>query len=123
MSSLLLGVDGGNTKTVAVVVEADGTVMGSGRGGCGDIHNASSPEPALAEIVRATTAALDSAGATAADLAAAAFSLAGADWPEDFPFLRSELRGASGSGTSRRSSTTRSAGCAAAPTRWSAWQW
>jgi N-acetylglucosamine kinase-like BadF-type ATPase len=93
LSSLLLGVDGGNTKTVAVVLEADGTVMGSGRGGCGDIHNASSPEPALAEIVRATTAALDSAGATAADLAAAAFSLAGADWPEDFAFLRSELQG------------------------------
>jgi N-acetylglucosamine kinase-like BadF-type ATPase len=92
LSALLLGVDGGNTKTFAVVVEQDGSVVGSGSGGCGDIHN-SAPEPALAEIVRATTVALDAAGATAADLAAAAFSLAGADWPEDFPFLRSELRG------------------------------
>ena len=35
VASLLLGVDGGNTKTVALVVEADGTVVGSGRGGCG----------------------------------------------------------------------------------------
>jgi N-acetylglucosamine kinase-like BadF-type ATPase len=92
LSLLLLGVDGGNTKTVAVVVEEDGTVVGSGVGGCGDIHNASSPEPALTEIVRATTAALGAAGAAAADLAGAAFSLAGADWPEDFAFLRSELR-------------------------------
>jgi N-acetylglucosamine kinase-like BadF-type ATPase len=92
LSALLLGVDGGNTKTFAVVVEQDGSVVGSGSGGCGDIHN-SAPEPALAEIVRATTVALDAAGATAADLAAAAFSLAGADWPEDFPFLRSELQG------------------------------
>ena len=76
---------------MAVVVDADGTVVGSGSGGCGDIHN-SSPEPALVEIVGATNAALDAAGASAANLAAAAFSLAGADWPEDFAFLRHELR-------------------------------
>jgi N-acetylglucosamine kinase-like BadF-type ATPase len=92
LSAFLLGVDGGNTKTFAVVVEQDGTVVGSGSGGCGDIHN-SAPEPALVEIVRATKAALDAAGATAADLGAAVFSLAGADWPEDFAFLRSELQG------------------------------
>jgi N-acetylglucosamine kinase-like BadF-type ATPase len=91
VGSLLLGVDGGNTKTVAVVVDTDGTVVGSGLGGCGDIHN-SAPEPALVEIVRATSAALDAAAATTSDLAAAAFSLAGADWPEDFAFLRNELR-------------------------------
>jgi N-acetylglucosamine kinase-like BadF-type ATPase len=90
MSTLLLGVDGGNTKTVALVVEADGTVVGVGWGGCGDIHN-SAPEPALGEIVGAATAALAEAGATSADLAAVAFSLAGADWPEDFDFLREQL--------------------------------
>ena len=92
MSTLLLGVDGGNTKTVAFVAADDGIVLGSGSGGCGDIHGVGGPEPALAEIVRAATAALDAAGATAAGLAAAAFSLAGADWPEDFAFLRTELR-------------------------------
>jgi N-acetylglucosamine kinase-like BadF-type ATPase len=92
MGSLLLGVDGGNTKTVALVVERDGTVAGSGRGGCGDIHNAGSTEPALIEIVRAVTSALDAAGARAEDLAGCAFSLAGADWPEDFSFLRGELQ-------------------------------
>lgn len=91
MASLLLGVDGGNTKTLALVVEPDGTVVGSGRGGCGDIH-ADVPEEALHEIVRAVRSALDAAGATAADLAGSAFSLAGADWPEDFSFLRSELQ-------------------------------
>ena len=93
MSSLLLGVDGGNTKTVAVVVTGDGDVVGTGRGGCGDIHNASGPEAAVREIVGAASAALDEAGAAAPDLAAAAFSLAGADWPEDFAYLRRELRG------------------------------
>ena len=91
MNGLLLGVDGGNTKTAAVVVDRGGAVLGAGGAGCGDIHNAGSPEPALVEIVRAATAALDVAGASPADLAAAAFSLAGADWPEDFERLRREL--------------------------------
>ena len=91
VSGLLLGVDGGNTKTVAVVVDRSGAVLGAGGADCGDIHNAASPEPALVEIVRATIAALDAAGATPADLGAAAFSLAGADWPEDFERLRREL--------------------------------
>ena len=91
MSGLLLGVDGGNTKTVAVVVDRGGAVLGAGGAGCGDIHSAGSPEPALVEIVRAATAALDAAGARPADLGAAAFSLAGADWPEDFERLRREL--------------------------------
>jgi N-acetylglucosamine kinase-like BadF-type ATPase len=93
VSSLLLGVDGGNTKTVAVVVTREGEVLGMGRGGCGDIHNAPGPESAVTEITRAVSAALAEAGATAGDLAAAAFSLAGADWPEDFDYLRRELRG------------------------------
>jgi len=92
MSSLLLGVDGGNTKTVAVVVTAEGEVLGTGRAGAGDIHNARGPEAAVGEIVTAVEAALDEAGAGAGDLAATAFSLAGADWPEDFDYLRRELR-------------------------------
>lgn len=91
MSSLLLGVDGGNTKTVAVVVTGEAELLGTGRAGCGDIHNAPGPESALGEIAAAVSAALAEAGAGAGDLAAAAFSLAGADWPEDFDYLRREL--------------------------------
>ncbi len=92
MTSLLLGVDRGNTKTVALVVTAEGEVRGTGRAGCGDIHSANGPEAAVAEITSAVGAALAEAGAAAADLAAAAFSLAGADWREDFDYLRNELR-------------------------------
>jgi N-acetylglucosamine kinase-like BadF-type ATPase len=91
MGGLLLGVDGGNTKTIALVVAPDGSVAGVGIAGCGDIHNAPSPEAGLDEICRACQAALDSAGGGANDLAAAAFSLAGADWPEDFELLRTGL--------------------------------
>ena len=46
---LLLGVDGGNTKTIAVVARSDGTVLGTGSAGCSDVHNAVSPEAALGE--------------------------------------------------------------------------
>jgi N-acetylglucosamine kinase-like BadF-type ATPase len=88
---LLLGVDGGNTKTIALVARGDGTVVGFGTAGCADIHNAPSPGDALDEVVRASVAALEAAGAGPHDLAAAAFSLAGADWPEDFELLRAGL--------------------------------
>jgi N-acetylglucosamine kinase-like BadF-type ATPase len=92
MGTLLLGVDGGNTKTVALVILGDGTVVGAGQAGCADIHNAPSPDDGLDEIAAACTRAFEAAGATAADLAAAAFSLAGADWPEDFELIRRGLQ-------------------------------
>src|SRR5690349_281707 len=78
----LLGVDGGNTKTIALVARPDGTVVGAGRGGCGDIYGVAGPAGAIAEIERAVLAAL----------AAGAFSLAGADWPEDFALFEREIR-------------------------------
>jgi N-acetylglucosamine kinase-like BadF-type ATPase len=92
VSRLLLGVDAGNTKTVALVVTENGAVLGSGRGRCGDIHNAAGPAAAVDQIVAASNAALVAAGVGAGDLAAAGFSLAGADWPEDFAYLVGELR-------------------------------
>jgi len=91
VGTLLLGVDGGNTKTHALVTDVDGTVLGTGDGGTADIHN-STPESGLNEIVRACREAFGHAAAAAADLAAAGFSLAGADYPEDFEFLRAGLR-------------------------------
>ncbi len=89
--SLVLGLDGGNTKTVALVSHGDGTVVGAGRAGCADIYGADSPEAAVDAIVAAAQGALDEAGATGADLDAAVFCLAGADWPEDFALHHREL--------------------------------
>jgi N-acetylglucosamine kinase-like BadF-type ATPase len=91
MGELLLGVDGGNTKTIAVLARPDGTVAGIGSAGRADIHNAPSPDEGVGEVVRAVAAALEAAAARPADLHAATFSLAGADWPEDFSFLRREI--------------------------------
>ena len=90
--SFVLGVDGGNTKTLAVVADAGGRVRGLGRTGCSDIYNAASPEAAVETVAGAVDAALAQAGVDAAALSAAAFSMAGADWPEDFALLDAELR-------------------------------
>jgi N-acetylglucosamine kinase-like BadF-type ATPase len=87
----VLGVDAGNTKTVTLVGALDGTIHGVGRGGCGDIYGAVSAEAALSEIEGAVTQALGMAGVLPGALGVGAFSLAGADWPEDFEFLRAEM--------------------------------
>ncbi len=87
----LLAVDGGNTKTLAVVADAK-QVLGAARGGCGDIYGGASPDAALEVIEAAARAALADAGCDAGELGAAVFSLAGADWPEDFALLEAGLR-------------------------------
>ena len=90
-SSLVLGVDGGNTKTAAIVATSDGKIIGAGRAGCADIYNAESEQAALDAIRCAVEEALSAAGIEASALRAGAFSLAGADWPEDFALLRREI--------------------------------
>jgi N-acetylglucosamine kinase-like BadF-type ATPase len=84
---MLIGVDGGNTKTVALVARPDGTVTGRGLSGCSDIHNAPSVEVALDAVAAACQDALFEAGISASDITAACFNMAGADWPEDFQLL------------------------------------
>jgi N-acetylglucosamine kinase-like BadF-type ATPase len=91
MGGLLLGADGGNTKTIALVADRDGTILGAGRAGTSDLYNAFSVGAAIGAICAAVAAALTAAGDSAADVEAACFSLAGADWPEDFELLRREL--------------------------------
>jgi N-acetylglucosamine kinase-like BadF-type ATPase len=88
---LLLGVDGGATKTVALVADASGRVMGAARSGSSDIHSLSDPEHAIEHIVTAVTEATAQAGADPAGSVRVVFSLCGADWPEDFELYRLEL--------------------------------
>ncbi|MGH2615973.1 MAG: N-acetylglucosamine kinase [Thermomicrobiales bacterium] len=90
--AFILGVDGGNTKTVAAVATADGTIVGTGRAGCSDIYNAEDEAVAIDAIRSAVDAAMAATGIKPADLLAGAFSLAGADWPEDVDFLEEAVR-------------------------------
>lgn len=87
---LVLGVDGGNSKVIALVARHDGSIIGAARlPGSGDIYAGSA---AALELLHAVvTDAMTEAGASPADVAAAVFSLAGADWPEDIAFLRASL--------------------------------
>ena len=91
----VLAVDGGNTKTIAVVAALDGTVVGAGRGGCSDIYNAvpndGLPNPVAAARANAehtVMTALRAAHVAPADLAVSVFNMAGVDWPEDAAFWR-----------------------------------
>lgn len=89
---MYLGVDAGNTKSVAIVCDSDGTVLGTGRAGCGDIYGVSDPSLAVQAVVGCVQAALASAGARPAGIRSAAFRLAGVDWPEDREFWELTLR-------------------------------
>src|SRR5579871_76778 len=89
----VLAVDGGNTKTIAIVAGLDGAILGAGRAGCSDIYNAI-PEDgiadpalvALANLEHAVNDALHSAQVAPADITVSVFNMAGADWPEDIAF-------------------------------------
>lgn len=87
----VLGVDAGNTKTIALVSRLDGRIVGFGRGGCGDIYGAASPEAAFAAVETAVGDALRMAGADCDELLTGVFSIAGADWPEDFMYIHAEM--------------------------------
>lgn len=88
----VLGLDAGNTKTVALVARLDGSIVGGGRGGCGDIYGAGSPEAALGAVDQALLGALGGTGVAISELAAICCSMAGADWPEDFDVIRGQLQ-------------------------------
>jgi N-acetylglucosamine kinase-like BadF-type ATPase len=79
---LVLAVDAGNTKTIALVADGAGRLSGVGHGPGGDIY-AVGPKRAQQAVATAVAGALSSAGAGTGDVAAAAFNLAGVDWPED----------------------------------------
>ena len=86
----VLAVDGGNTKTVAVVASDDGAIVGVALGGCTDLYGARSTDAALGELYRVVDAALASARTDPAELDAAALSLAGTDWEDDFELQAAE---------------------------------
>ncbi|GAA1120958.1 BadF/BadG/BcrA/BcrD ATPase family protein [Kribbella jejuensis] len=81
MNDLFLGVDAGNTKTIAAVADRYGNILGWARGGLGDIYGVDDPGEAVTAVLRLVDDAL--AAAWPGRLVAAAFCLAGVDWPED----------------------------------------
>lgn len=91
-AAYFLGVDGGNTKTLAMIADRSGSIVGIGRAGNGDIRGTENPNAAIQEITSAVEQALAAASLSREDIKSSGFSLAGADWPEDFDLLASALK-------------------------------
>ena len=85
--TIVLGIDAGNTKTIAIVARADGKILGWGRSGCGDIYG-TTPAAAFEAQASAAGDALTMAGVAQKDVQSVVLSAAGADWPEDFVTIR-----------------------------------
>jgi N-acetylglucosamine kinase-like BadF-type ATPase len=83
---LVLGVDGGGSKTHAVVADELGGTLGFASSGRSNWEDAGL-DGAGAALEEAITGALAEAGVRAGDLAASAFGLAGLDWDHDRPML------------------------------------
>ena len=88
----VLGVDGGASKTIALVATSEGEIVGSGRRGGSSIYEGE-PAAMLANAVDACHDALMMAGITASEVSSSVFSMSGADWPEDFALIRETFAG------------------------------
>jgi N-acetylglucosamine kinase-like BadF-type ATPase len=94
----VLAVDGGNSKTLALVATLEGTILSVEQGACGDIYNAApsdtAPDPtaaALENVESVVMMALRTAKVAREDIVASVFNMAGADWPEDIAFWRDTM--------------------------------
>lgn len=88
--SLLLGIDGGGSKTFALVSDRRGELLGFGRA-AGSNHQDVGLPLALQEIDRAASRALDAAGAVAEEVELAMCCLSGADFPEEQKMLQTGI--------------------------------
>lgn len=78
----VLGVDGGTTKTIALVADEQGRVLGAARGGGSNWSGEDVTVP-MGVVIETAGRALAQANITGAEVALGVFTLAGADWPED----------------------------------------
>jgi len=83
---LVVGVDGGGTKTDVIVADLDGDVVATARTG-GTNHEMIGIERMIDTLDGVLSEALASAGADRADIAASVFGLAGVDWPSDVEMI------------------------------------
>jgi N-acetylglucosamine kinase-like BadF-type ATPase len=90
--TIYLGVDAGNSKTLAAVCSERGEVLGWGRAGVGDIYADAGAESALNEVVSAIADALADADVELAQVRHGAFRLAGVDWDADEDYWRGAIR-------------------------------
>jgi len=82
MPEYVLGVDGGTTKTIALVADLYGNILGAARGE-GSNWTGLDVEIPMAVVIGVAQEALRQAGVLPSQVSLGLFALAGADWPED----------------------------------------
>jgi N-acetylglucosamine kinase-like BadF-type ATPase len=87
MTSLLLGIDGGGTKTVALLANGDGVLLGRGQAASSNYHKVGAAA-ALAALDEVITAAFAAAQLPSAPAASICLGLSGVDRPEDLGVFR-----------------------------------
>jgi N-acetylglucosamine kinase-like BadF-type ATPase len=91
-SPIVLGIDGGGTKTVAVVMDRSGQVLGRAQAGSTN-WNSVGVENALANLHAVAGMALAEAGRAASDLSAICIGASGVDRPDDRTRMQAWLHG------------------------------
>jgi N-acetylglucosamine kinase-like BadF-type ATPase len=86
-----LGIDQGGTKTVAIVADDEGHILGRGFG-AGACHFFDGLPKAMAAVETAVQGALAQAGLALRDLHAVSAGMAGANWPDEIAALEAGLR-------------------------------
>lgn len=84
MERFYLGVDVGGSKTLAMVADDRGHVLGQGLSGAGN-HEVVGYAGLAAAVQEAVRLALEQAGKDRRQLAGAGFGVAGYDWPSELP--------------------------------------
>jgi N-acetylglucosamine kinase-like BadF-type ATPase len=82
MPSVVIGVDGGSTKTIAFVADLSGQILGMARGPGSNATGEDVDEP-MAVVARTVREAMQRSGVMPEEASLGMFTLAGADWPED----------------------------------------
>jgi glucosamine kinase len=90
-----LGIDGGGTKTQAIITDASFNIIGEGKSGPSNPHRVGFKE-AVKNIVRATDEALKDAGLELLDIAAACAGVAGVSHPIHYHTMKEALDGSLG---------------------------
>jgi len=85
--SYVLGVDAGATKTLAMVADYKGNILGAFAAGTGNFQ-VNGIAAASAEVDKAIRGAVEAAGIKREDITAAFYGMAGADRDKDFEYVR-----------------------------------
>ncbi|MCP4643619.1 MAG: hypothetical protein GY851_24435 [bacterium] len=85
-----MGIDAGGTKTLCLIGDAEGNILGLGRAGTGN-YEVDGVEPAAAENRKAVEGALADADLAMSDIAGVGMGIAGADLPEDYDMLEEKM--------------------------------